>query len=177
MNAGSSTNTALLVQVLDQLGGIRQDIGGIKSQLQHGARQFELIGEQIGDIEQRQTTIEESVAPLVESMAIMGPKITTMEKFLGKKLGPIVAVSSTVVAVALWLIALSVGAAVTWAKANLSTHLHWSEWHVTAFAFIGAFLPGYSRTGSSPPPLPPSSSPPRTTAVVRDIYDQTDGDL
>lgn len=171
MTEASSTNTALLVQVLDQLGGIREDIGAMKGQLEHGTRRFETIGDQIDDIEQRQNEIEESVAPLVKSMEIMGPKVKTMETFLGKKLGPIVAVSSAVVAVALWLIALTVGAAVTWAKTNLSNHLHWSEWHVSAYAFICAFIPGYRRAGEAPP------SSPRAPSVVRDLHDGADRDL
>lgn len=165
----SATNTALLVQVLDHLGAMRQDIGGMKSQLDHGARRFEAIGDQIDDLEKRQTATEKSVTPLTSSMAIVEPKVKTMETFLGKKLGPIVAVSSTVVAVALWLIALTIGAAVTWAKANLSDHLHWSEWHVTAVAFICALLPGYRSSRELPPP--------RTPSLVRDLHDKADGDL
>lgn len=125
-DGASSTNTALLVQLLDQVGGLREDVGNIKNQLDHGTRRFDDICGQIEDLEQRQTAAEKSITPLTDTMAIVEPKVKTMEAFLGKKLGPIVAVSSTVIALALWLIALAVGAAVTWAKANLSSHLHWS---------------------------------------------------
>jgi hypothetical protein len=165
----SATNTALLVQVLDHLGAVRQDIGAMKSQLDHGTRRFEAIGDQLDDLEQRQDAAEKSITPLTSSMAKIEPKVKTMEMFLGKKLGPIVAVSSLVVAGALWLIALAIGAAVAWAKANLSDHLHWSEWHVSVVAFACAFLPGFRGERQSPP------SPPRTPTVVRPVHDEPDG--
>lgn len=169
MTEGSATNTALLVQVLDQLGAVRQEIGGIKSQLLHGARRFDEIGDQINEIEVRQISIEGSVSPLTTSMAIVEPKVKSMEAFLGKKLGPIVAVSSAVVAAALWLIALTIGAAIAWARANLSDHLHWSEWHVSVIAFVCAFIPGY-RGSREPPPSPP------VRPMLRDIHDAPDGE-
>lgn len=176
MSDASNTNTALLVQLLDQMGAVREDIGGVKSQLEHGTRRFESIDEQLETIGAKQKAIESKLTttldPLVASVPVIEKKVNWMETFLGKKLAPIVAVSSTVVAVALWLIAISIGTAFTWAKANLSDHLHWSEWHVTAFAFVCAFLPGYSRSG----PPPSVSPPPWTPPVVRDLHDEPDGE-
>lgn len=165
----SETNTALLVQALEHLGAVRQDLGAMKAQLEHGTRRFDAIGDQIEELEARQTAAEEKIAPLTTTMAIVEPKVKTMETFLGKKLGPIVAVSSTVVAVALWLVALVIGAIWTWAKVNISTHLHWSEWHVPVYAFVCAVIPGYRSR------RPPSS--PCEATVVRDLHDEADGDL
>jgi hypothetical protein len=60
----SETNTALLVQVLDHLGAVRQDIGEMKAQLEHGTRRFDAIGLQIDELEARQTATEAAITPL-----------------------------------------------------------------------------------------------------------------
>lgn len=105
MAGASETNTALLVQVLEQMGEMREDIGKIKNQLEHGAKRFD--GQDV-------------------TIAAVTTRVSTMETFMGKKMAPILAVSSAVIAAVLWIIMITAGAGYNYLKGFVGTHLHWS---------------------------------------------------
>lgn len=122
MTDASNTNTALLVQLLDQVGDLRQEVGKINNQLEHGARRFEEIDEQLTAVQSEQT----SMKPVATTVAALEPRVKTMESFMGKKLAPLIAVSSGFIAVILWIITISIGAVGAWVKGQFGSHFHWS---------------------------------------------------
>lgn len=104
----TETTDTLLLNILSQVGDLRQEIGSVSAKLESGAELHKTFAQQLDMIDRRTDIIEDKTVAIE---AIMTPKdgpalmarITALEVFQGK-MGATLLVASTIVGAAFWFI-------------------------------------------------------------------------
>lgn len=100
------TNTSLLLNVLEQMGNMRQDMGTVLARLEEGSKRHKHFDEVFDILDHRTDIIEDKVIdaePYIKRLLVLERKVNRHETFQNR-LGAILGIASAIITTVWWLL-------------------------------------------------------------------------